>query len=189
MKIVSIESGEFFTIRIVGKSVFSLYNHHIMHIETNISYEKNEDYHIERITVNNISECSNGEFNTSFMKSYLLNQEKMVDGFLLKYHENPVGYIWIMYKGGNEAQYRIRNIDSFLFDVCIFENERGKGHSKVLMQEVLCYLNSKGIDDVYLAVRRNNKIAINLYKKIGWEIICNKTFIRICRVNIPYYKL
>lgn len=58
------------------------------------------------------------------------------------------------------------------------------------MSHILAYIkNEKNIDSAYLGVRKNNKIAIHVYEKLGAKIICSKKFFRIKEKNIPYHKL
>ena len=55
------------------------------------------------------------------MKDYLINQSNTAVGYMFKEvgTDALIGYIWLMHKGGNEIQYRIRNIDAFIFDAFV----------------------------------------------------------------------
>ena len=57
-----------------------------------------------------------------------------------------------------------------LWKVNIFENFRGKGYGKKMMFEILENFKK----DFYLYVRTDNKIAINLYEKLGFTLNTDK---------------
>ena len=122
---------------------------------------------------------------------YLENQEKFVDGFICYDKDNvPLGFMWVMYNGGNEFQYRVRKTDVFIFDVLVFETARGKGVCSKMFQYVFKYLRGKGIKSVRLGVRKNNINAMRAYDKIGGKKVCSRSFIQIFRrYNIPYFSV
>ena len=95
-----------------------------------------------------------------------------------------------MYKNGDELEYRIRNIDAFIFNVFINEELRGNGYCGKMIQLLVSRLKmEKSISEVYLAVSEDNLAAINAYHKIGFISVYKKRFFRVLRHNIPYHIL
>ena len=148
--------------------------------------------YMEKITFENLQDCSGGSFSLDIMASYLKKQKDKAEGFLFyeKNSRQAVGYAWVMHKGGNEIQYRIKKADAFLFDVCVLPQCQGKGYSTKILAMITEYLHrERQIDTLTLACRTDNEIALKAYKKFGFTICCKKTFIRLLKINIPYYKL
>lgn len=56
-----------------------------------------------------------------------------------------------------------------IHDVFVLEDRRGKGYGKKIMEEILGLLRPKNIP-VYLYVNPSNKVAINLYEKVGFRL-------------------
>ncbi|CDM68379.1 Acetyltransferase, GNAT family [Clostridium bornimense] len=82
-------------------------------------------------------------------------------GVFLYYENEPIGYGQIIY---DKRRYYIVNFG-------IIPAYRGKGYSKNLLYK-LCSLAQKfNADELYLKVDVNNKVAIDLYKKFGFEIV------------------
>ena len=104
-------------------------------------------------------------------------------------NENVLGTIGVMYKGANDIEYRIRHIDAYIFSVFIKEEYRHNGYAGIMIKKLGDYLETKGIDDAYLAVSIKNKNAIRAYKKVGFEIVNQKIFLRVLKINVPYHKL
>ena len=64
-----------------------------------------------------------------------------------------------------------------LLFIFIKDEYKGKGYSKVLLNNSLEYLKEKGIKSIFLEVRSKNIIARNLYTKIGFiEISTRKNY-------------
>jgi ribosomal protein S18 acetylase RimI-like enzyme len=55
-----------------------------------------------------------------------------------------------------------------IYDFEILENFRNRGHSKILLTELLKYL-SKIVKLVELHVKEDNEVAIRLYESLGFE--------------------
>lgn len=53
--------------------------------------------------------------------------------------------------------------------VWVDEENRGKGYGTLLMDKVIKHAKDKLVDSVELVVDRNNKVAKNLYRKVGFE--------------------
>ena len=56
-----------------------------------------------------------------------------------------------------------------LSHVVVDESCRGKGYGKQLCQSLLQQAKNKGVHTIYLQVLQSNEVAINLYKKLGFE--------------------
>ena len=94
-----------------------------------------------------------------------------------------------MYKGGNELQYRIRNVDAFGFDFCVFDKYKGNRYIELIIYEILLYLRKKNINKLYASVRTNNYAAIKAYQRMNMNIESIKRFGRIISLRIPYLKI
>ena len=57
----------------------------------------------------------------------------------------------------------------YLYDLYVDVNERGKGHSKLLMSYVTDYFKKEGVKRLTLDTALSNKVAQNLYESIGYE--------------------
>lgn len=181
-----------FCLKLFNKNIFCLYRHFIMslNIERSCDVDKSNSLLVEKISLENYKQCVFGSFPISFMRKYLKEQSDYAKGFLFKNADGQsVGYIWVMFKGGREVQYKIKNIDAFIFDVCVNKEFRRKGIASYMVSYIVNYLFERDKKKCYLAVRKENTPAINLYKKIGFNIVKSCSFIRFCKQNIPYYSL
>ena len=57
-----------------------------------------------------------------------------------------------------------------IFNVCVLHKERGQGFGKKIMEHAIDRCSERG-KDLTLTVYRENKQAIDLYKKLGFEIV------------------
>lgn len=126
------------------------------------------------------------------------NHERLVkanphlcEGFILcNPEDNPIGSIWVMYRGGNDLEYRIRNTDAYIYGVYIRPEYRGYGWAGIMISRLMRYLhNSKKIDYAELAVSRKNINAIRAYRKAGFVDLEDREFVRIMKINVPYHVL
>lgn len=141
--------------------------------------------------VNDYSELIDGTYSVELQRKLIENNIGKCDTFLLKecFEQEPIGICSIMYKNGDELEYKVRNIDAFIYNVRIDNAYRGKGYAKEMLKYVGMKLKSKGINDMYLAVSTDNANAIQAYTKTGFEIISEKHFMRVLRKNVPYYTI
>lgn len=63
-----------------------------------------------------------------------------------------------------------------LHDLNIKLEYQGKGYGYTLLKNAFKYCKDKNGDFVVLSVLRNNKRAINLYKKIGFKLLDNTNY-------------
>ena len=58
----------------------------------------------------------------------------------------------------------------YVDDIFVRKSARKRGFGKILMKEFIKWAKSKKATKVRLGVRKNNKKAIRLYKKLGFEV-------------------
>ena len=63
----------------------------------------------------------------------------------------------------------IENGFAYLSQVVVQKEERGNGYGKLLCQSLLTQAKQNGAHTMYLQVLQNNDVAINLYKKLGFQ--------------------
>lgn len=95
-------------------------------------------------------------------KNYLERFCKLKQGYIIRNEKTLVGYI-IYGMTYCKSKRRFTIISIGVYDIF-----RGKGYGKLLLQTVL---NSFSTKEISLHVRITNKIAQNLYKSLGFEII------------------
>ena len=153
--------------------------------------EDEKDNIHDLVLVSNDSELIDGTYTISLQKKIINNNSGKCDTFILKEinTQRSIGVISVMYKGGDELEYKIRNIDAFIYNVMIDESVRGNGYAGVMIKKLGSILKNKGIREAYLAVSIDNNGAITAYRKTGFEVVEEKKFIRTMKINIPYYRL
>lgn len=189
-KFFSIDKTENYTICFFGHRLFEICDHYLISfsLESMEMNFQNVNLVSEKITKDNIHYLKNSGFNYDIMCKYIIGETEPVDGFIFftcDIHK-PVGCIWAMYKGGNEAQYRIRNIDAFGFYFSVFPEFRGNQYIEYFIYTMLNYLKTKNINKLYASVRKNNASALKAYKRAGMKIESEKRFYRLVKWRIPY---
>ena len=141
--------------------------------------------------VKDYSELIDGTYSVELQRKLIETNIGKCDTFLLQgcFEQKPIGICSVMYKNGDELEYKIRNVDAFIYNVKIDSEYRGKGYAKEMLKYVGMYLRYRGINYMYLAVSTDNINAIKAYKKTGFKIVSEKYFIRILRKNIPYHTI
>ncbi|HAF60721.1 MAG TPA: hypothetical protein DCK95_00150 [Anaerolineaceae bacterium] len=76
-----------------------------------------------------------------------------------------VGYFWLAFKEEKEKK------DAFIFDIVIHEDQRGKGYGKAAMLKGEEIAKENGADKLWLHVIAQNHVALQLYQKLGYQII------------------
>lgn len=183
------ECAQKMNIRIFGKSIIKKYSHRIMKFnirEATSVWETENDLLFKTVSVN---EQIEGTYSKSVSQKIAGENIGKCDVFVLYQNEKPLGTISVMYKGGNELEYKIRNIEAFIYNVYVAPEARGKGFAGKMMQFLMSYLREKGINEAYLAVSTDNESAIRAYEKFGFCDVENKSFYRILRKNMPYHTL
>ena len=57
--------------------------------------------------------------------------------------QNIIGTLSVMYRGGNDIEYKIRNIEAFIYNVFTDEQYRGKGYAKQMINLLMLFLHKK----------------------------------------------
>lgn len=176
-----------------GKKVVYPYRHLIMQLklEEFRTAACDGSFRAKEITENDVEILRRGDFALANMLPYLRKQKRFATGFLF-YEvgtDVPVGYIWVVRRGGNEMSYRIREIDAIISCVCVFREYRGRNIANRMLAEIVALLQKEGCSEVTLAVSADNQPAIRAYEKAGFSKVSEKHFLRILRKCFPYHKL
>lgn len=186
--IFKIENKENFSIKILNRNLFTYYNHLIYEICDKIDcFFDTSKLKIELMNEDNISKCSNSDFDPKYILKLKKKYPNKFVGIILMTEKGDIcGYICGLYPKSKEIQYRIEYIDFFVKYVYIYPKYRGKR----LVQVLFCRLfETIDKEKIFLAVRKNNMAAIKAYEKIGGKAVSKKKFIRILKLNLPYYKI
>lgn len=180
-------------VNVLGKTVFAQYKHHIMKANLDdIQYIQRHD--LALVQVPNKDAAKIIDAGTTLSKRSLEwviknNTDRCELFILVDQKGNAVGTVGVMFKGGNDPEYLIRNIDAYIFGVFIQEAYRGNGYAGCMLGYLAEHLKDKHIQQAHMAVNIHNKSAIRSYEKAGFQIADSKTFCRFFRINIPYHKL
>ncbi len=101
---------------------------------------------------------------------------KLNDGLIIKrfidYWTEGYSGLYFLYKDRQKIGNFQFHEDNSLWSLKIDENQRGKGYGFIFLNEFLKYIKKNTeIKEIKLNVYKDNKVAINLYKKLGFEII------------------
>lgn len=189
-KVFSIDKTENYTIRLFEHRLFEICDHYLISFSLDrfpMTFS-NELLKIEKINESNLHFLKYIGYNLKTMSKYINDKPGLTEGFIYftKETHEPVGCIWVMYKGGNEAQYRVRNVDAFGFYFAVFPKFRGNRYIEYFIYTLLKHLKAKGIYKLYASVRKNNKSALRAYERAGVKIEANKKFYRFISWRIPY---
>ncbi len=181
-------------IKLFGKNILQVYTHHIMKIDYETAQESAvSSFQLRKINDNDLaSELENvgTTVTVSNLKRLISANGSLCEGFIFCEPDGTkAGTIWVMYKGGDDLEYRIRNTEAYIFDVYVKESCRGKGYAGMMIRLLMEYLHQKGISSAVLAVSVKNKSAIRAYEKTGFQTVDTLTFMRLLKVNIPYHTL
>ena len=75
-----------------------------------------------------------------------------------------VGVLWILFTEKKKLNY------AFIYDIEIYESQRGKGLSKIALALLEEWCRTKNVSKIGLHVFAKNSIARNLYKKFGYVV-------------------
>jgi ribosomal protein S18 acetylase RimI-like enzyme len=65
---------------------------------------------------------------------------------------------------------KLEDKDLYIGNICVDKNSRGMGVGKFLLDNIIIYAKKKKCKKIILDVSKDNRVAINLYKKMGFEI-------------------
>lgn len=177
------------SIKLFGKNVISTFSHHIMSLEYSSLNATTNNLVMECIT-EHPDKMIDGTYSVETAKDLLAKNKGKCDVFIFyDSNEDVVGTLSVMYKNGNDIEYKIRKADAFIYNVLTEEKHRGRGYAGEMLRLLSEYLYGKSIDKAYLAVSTNNTSAIRAYEKVGFVTEYDSSFIRVLKVNIPYKQL
>ena len=172
-----------------GKRIVSVFEHYLMSIDYSDTKKIKTSLKMECVT-SKFDKIIDGTYNSDLAKKIVLDNKKLCEIFVFSdTDDNIVGTLCVMYKGGNDIEYKIRNVKAFIYNVFTSEKFRGNGYAKEMICLLMQYLYDKSdgkIQRAFLAVSTNNISAIKAYKKTGFKIRKKTSFVRIMKMNIPY---
>ncbi len=173
------------SVQLFGKNIISYFKHHIMAL----SYENRNDIKMD-LVMESVTDCTekmiDGPYSINMASRIVKRNKGKCEVFVFYYCGVEVGTLSVMYKGGNDIEYKIRNTDAFIYNVSTLEKYRGRGYAVVMINMLMDYLHNNSINTVYLAVSTNNTSAIRCYQKAGFVKKYDSSFIRVLKINIPY---
>ena len=178
-----------------GKNIFRIYQHHIMEIryETLCKYKSVCKFKLQEIDTDSIGseiELVGSTISLRNLERAVKNNKSFVKGFIFKNSAGcKAGTIWVMFRGGNDIEYKIRNIEAYIFNVYVNQAYRGNGFAGEMIYQLMNILHLKGIENAYLAVSIKNSSAIKAYEKVGFVNVYDRKFARVLKINIPYHIL
>ncbi|MGV8027226.1 MAG: GNAT family N-acetyltransferase [Anaerolineaceae bacterium] len=95
--------------------------------------------------------------------------------------DRTVGILWVAMKNENGK------ISAFIYDLEIYESERGKGAATQAMHKADAFSREKGAEEIWLHVFASNTIAFHLYENLGYRI--RKTFYSKDEKNIMSFRM
>lgn len=172
---------------IFRRNIFTTYNHCYYELSLS-SYNPVET---KRLTCIAITDPDISEVHLSkALRKMLKEQPSYVTGYLFQdENSNIVGHVFLMRRGGTEVLYKIRHIDYYLFALRVFEEYRGNGYAGEILTTVIDMLAQKGAERFYLTVKKDNVPARKVYDRLGFKVIGKRFFVRVWKMNIPYYQL
>lgn len=178
-------------IKLFGKNIVQMYSHDIMKLDYKVVSRDSNclAFSIREIDMNKIEyelELIGSTISIPHLKRLVSKNKSLCEGFIFERMGKAIGTIWVMYKGANDLEYKIRNIDAYIFDVYVNESSRGNGYACEMVRYLMEYLHGKGIETAHLAVATTNRSAIRAYEKTGFVTVSKRNFIRLLKVNIPY---
>lgn len=180
------------TLSIAGKSIINRYHHYIMTLRLTDYVSLNcKGYEFRNITLDDIDILKKGDFAIQNMLPYLKREKRYATGLLCVEQTTgtPVGYIWVIRRGGNEMVYKIRRVEALISCVCVFKKYRGRNIANIMIGRIVELLRDEGGNEVALGVRTDNKPAIRAYEKAGFKVTDEKKYLRILRKNFPYHEV
>lgn len=88
--------------------------------------------------------------------------------------ENPIGRYIVIEEDEKVVAYGgfwLVLPEANINNVAVIPSHRGRGISKILMNELIAMAKSEGAKELYLEVRSSNRVAQNLYRSLGFAMI------------------
>lgn len=175
-------------LKLFNKTLIEYFDHYVLKLSIDDFKVTDNELKMIRINKDNLSEVGNAAGNTT--GRWIKEDYPFAEGYCFYNSlDEQIGSCWVMYKGGDEKLYRIRNTDSFIFRLEVNEQHRGKGYSKMIMKDMITAIKKRDCKDVTLVCAVKNSVALSLYQNLGMKIVDRKRFFRIGNVNVPYHAL
>lgn len=94
------------------------------------------------------------------VKDFLNEMDEERSGYIIRENGQAIGCLEIEIKEDHKG----------FFDIGLIKEERGKGYGKRILETAIETINKKNAKEVCLILIGNNKIALNMYSKRGFEI-------------------
>lgn len=187
-KVLTIDNRQNLTVKILGRNIFTYFNHIIMQIsrESFVCDCKHNEFIIKEMNEDVFKDMKTSEFGNLQARALKNKYPDKFCGLALYLEDDICGYICGLRPVSREAQYRIENCEFFVKYVFVYEKFRGKRVASKLFEELF---KKTGENTLTLAVRKNNISAIKAYQRLGGKSICENKFLRVLKLNIPYYKV
>lgn len=88
--------------------------------------------------------------------------------------DNPLGHYTVITDGDRVVAYGgfwIVEPEANINNVAVTPSHRGRGISRLLMNELIASAREKKAKELYLEVRSSNRVAQNLYRSLGFKMI------------------
>ncbi len=187
MSFLSITRKNNFSISILNRNLLTYYKHIIMQIPNSPDYCTTQNVDIKIMSDDSMKDCIDSEYSIDYIKKLKAQYPQEFFGIVAYLDGKVAGYLCGLKPTSNTYHYRIRDCQFFVQFVYVYEEFRGKRIVSKLFSE-LFRLNSD-VQNVKLAVRINNLSARKAYKRIGGTELCTRYFLRIGKVNVPYYRV
>ncbi|MBQ6334409.1 MAG: GNAT family N-acetyltransferase [Erysipelotrichaceae bacterium] len=175
-------------IKLKNKILFETFDHYVLKIDLDDHELSDNELLTIRINKNNCEQVGNAIGNTT--RKWILNDYPYAEGYCFRNGSGQqVGSCWIMFKGGDEKLYKVKEADSFIFRMEVDEEYQGRGYAKKIMDHIFAIIKKHGCRNVCLVCARKNIKALHLYESVGMKIVDHKFFIRLLDKNIPYYSI
>lgn len=189
MRLFSIDRTGSTCIKLLGKTFITFFDNILMTLS---SEEFKCDCDIEDLIARDftdevLSDIKDSEFGSEYIRFLQKKHPDKFEGFVYYSSDGkPCGYICGVKPKCNVRLYRVRNCAFFVKFVYVFEEFRGKRIASKLFEQLFLRINEQ---KVLFSVRKKNDSAIKSYIRAGAKEKCRKRFVRIMKVNIPYYKV
>ena len=118
-------------VTLFGKNIMQIYMHHIMQIDYETVQRTIKDRStviLRKISTEDIAhelEPVGTTVSIGNIKRLIRRNGTKCEGFILEEMGGySVGTIWVLYKGSNDLEYKIRNTEAYIFDVYVNEAHR-----------------------------------------------------------------
>lgn len=88
--------------------------------------------------------------------------------------DNPIGRYLVIMDGQKVIAYGgfwVVPPEANINNIAVAPDYRGRGISKILMDELIAMAKLEGAKELYLEVRSSNRVAQNLYRSLGFKMI------------------